>query len=208
MDYMICPKCGSKNLADHTVCLRCKARLDPTLHMRRDTSSIFSGSLMSKSVTISSPLTITEARQRLGALLATDPVIPGSGRLGWMNERHYVGGFDGTALWLLGPSGYRKQSLRTDGHLEEEGNGVALKLVLRPENSAVGLIVIGLFICLPMIVTRSFCMLPVSLFFAVFFYVGLLMHFFTEAGIIEDLLRSALSKRNEKVQQEGAMRIS
>jgi len=148
-----------------------------------------------KLVTLSSPLSITEARQRLQALLATTVLSPGSGRLGWMNERHYEGGFDGTALWLLGPSGYRKQSLRTEGYLEEDSDGVSLKLVLRPENSAVGLMIIGLFICLPMIVTRSFCMLPVSLFFAAFFYVGLLMHFFTEAGKIEDLLENTLSER-------------
>jgi len=197
VDYMICPKCGSKNLPDHTVCLRCKAHLDPKLHMHTDTSSIFSGSLMSKSVTLSSPLTLTEARQRLEALLATDPTISGSGRLWWMNERHYVGGFDGTALWLLGPSGYRKQSLRTEGHLQEDGDGVSLKLVLSPENSAVGLILLGVFICLPIIVTRSLCMLPVSLFFAAFFYVGLRVHFLTEAGKIEDLLRNTLSTTYE-----------
>jgi hypothetical protein len=208
MKYIICPNCGNKNLAEHSACLRCKTELEPALYIYHDTSSTFDRLLLRKSVTLSSPLTITEARQHLQALLATDLVISDSGLLGTMNARSYQGTFDGSTLQMHGPFGYRKQKLLTEGHLQEDGNGVSLKLMLSPKNSAVELILLGVFICLPMILTRSLCMLPASLFFVVFFYVGFLIHFLTEAGEIEDLLGSILFKRDKKAHQEEVMPIS
>lgn len=208
MKYIICPNCGNKNLAEHHTCLRCKTALAPALYIYNDTSSIFDRLLLRKFVTLSAPVSITEARQRLQALLATTVLSRGSGLFADMNQRSYEGTFDGSTLEMRGPFGYRKQSLQTEGQLEEDGDGVSLKLVLRPAHNAVALMFIGLFICIPIIATRSLCMLPASLFFAAFFYVGLLVHFLTEAGKVEDLLESTLSQRNDKAQQEGTVQIS
>jgi hypothetical protein len=118
-----------------------------------------------------------------------------------MHERQYVGGFDGTALWLLGPFGYRKQSLRTEGQLQEDTRGVALQLVLRMDRAGSTLLFIGSFCCLPVLLTRSLCMLPASLFLFTFLYAGLLLHFNTEAGNMKHLLVNTLSERYEEEKQ-------
>ena len=199
MEYIFCPNCRRENSRDQSTCIQCRTDLYHAVHVSCAPSSL----LLHQSMTLSSPLTLTLARQRLAALVATDPVISGSSRLAWMNERQYVGGFDGTALWLSGPFGYRKQSLRTEGQLQQDRDGVTLHLVLRMDKAGLTLVVVGLFCCLPVILTRSACMLPASLLLFTFLYAGLLLHFNTEAGSIKTLLVNALSERYEEEKQSG-----
>jgi hypothetical protein len=168
-----------------------------------DTSSTLDRLRMRKSVTLYSPLSITQARHRLSALVATDLVIPGSGFLAAMNDRRYEGHFDGSTLQLRGPFGNRKLCLLTAGQLEEDGDGVALQFVLRMDRMAATLAMLGLFSCLLLVLTRSLCLLPMSLFMFTFLYVGLLIHYFTETATIENVLENTLSARYEKAEQDG-----
>jgi hypothetical protein len=143
-------------------------------------------------VTLSSRLTIERAQQQLSAVIATDLKIPGEGWMANMDDRQYEGDFDGHALQLRGPFEYRKQSLLTKGELQGSWTGVTLKLVLRPDNIAYILVIIVVFCCIPVLFTRSLYALPISLLFVTFIYAMLRLHFYTEAGIIENLLERTL----------------
>jgi hypothetical protein len=206
MKYIFCSNCGTKNLSNQRACLYCRRELYPVLYVVDEVSSTLDRLCMHKSVTLSSNLSMTQARQQLTALVTTNPTFLGSGFLGAMSNGQYEGYFDGVTLQIRELTRYRQQRLLALGHLLETRSGVTLQVVLRIDQMILILVNIGVFSCIPMIMSRSLSLLPFSLIIFTFLYSILLKYFFVESRTIEKLLENTLFVRyEEKAAQEEAI---
>ena len=146
-------------------------------------------------VTISSPLGLDQARQRLYDQLQSGfEHTSGSGI--FQDRRRYQGQFTNDQLTLRGPYGYKKWVLTTHGSLRADREGSLLELKMHLD---FGYAVFALSLWLPFacflaaLFSRNFILIPCAIVPVMVLYGVLLISVKVEAETIKDLLVAILS---------------